>query len=154
MQERGRHRLWLTSRQGCILAGVAGDSPGRFPSRSWRVVVNMQVDSSSLGQFQTTAVLYHHATRPIPPVPARLHAPLGNQERHRLLCVHLPRPIAKRSASTSPTGTRRVTFNNYDFWKFVDTLVVALRAIEKSESPIRHIHPVVVKEAQLFDAGS
>ncbi len=33
-----------------------------------------------------------------------------------------------------------------DFREFVDTLVVALRAIERTESPIRHIHPVVVRE--------
>jgi hypothetical protein len=35
----------------------------------------------------------------------------------------------------------------------VDTLVVALRIIEKSESPIRHIHPVAVREADLSADG-
>jgi hypothetical protein len=28
----------------------------------------------------------------------------------------------------------------------VDTLVVALRTVEKTESQIRHIHPVIVRE--------
>jgi hypothetical protein len=32
--------------------------------------------------------------------------------------------------------------------------VVALRIIEKAESPIKHIHPVMLKEAPLFDAGA
>ena len=41
-----------------------------------------------------------------------------------------------------------------DFREFVDTLVVALGAIEKSGSPIRHIHPVVVKDTPLVDVGS
>ena len=36
--------------------------------------------------------------------------------------------------------------NKYYFKDYVDTLVVALRAIEKAESPIRHIHPVMVRE--------
>jgi len=40
-----------------------------------------------------------------------------------------------------------------DFKEFVDTLVVALRLIEKSESPIRHIHPVAVGETDLSPEG-
>lgn len=40
-----------------------------------------------------------------------------------------------------------------DFREFVDTLVVALRTIEKSESPIRHIHPVAVREGGLSETG-
>ncbi|MBU1671524.1 MAG: hypothetical protein KKF41_14690 [Actinobacteria bacterium] len=43
---------------------------------------------------------------------------------------------------------------NDDFKEFVDTLTVALRSMEKSESPIRHIHPVVLKEASILDAGA
>jgi hypothetical protein len=35
----------------------------------------------------------------------------------------------------------------------VDTLVVALRFIEKQESPIRHIHLVTVREGDLSDEG-
>jgi len=35
----------------------------------------------------------------------------------------------------------------------VDTLVVALRTIEKTESPIRHIHPVAMREADLSAEG-
>ena len=40
-----------------------------------------------------------------------------------------------------------------DFKEFVDTLVVALRTIEKSDSPIRHIHPVAVREGDLSAEG-
>lgn len=36
----------------------------------------------------------------------------------------------------------------------MDTLTVALRQIEKANSPIKHIHPVVLKEAPLFDVGA
>lgn len=35
----------------------------------------------------------------------------------------------------------------------MDTLIVALRTIEKSESPIRHIHPVTVRESNLNGSG-
>ena len=45
-----------------------------------------------------------------------------------------------------------LSFYKDDFKEFVDTLVVALRQIEKASSPIKHIHPVVLKEAPLFDA--
>ncbi len=34
-----------------------------------------------------------------------------------------------------------------DFREFVDTLVAALRQVERLESPIRHIHPVALREA-------
>lgn len=46
-----------------------------------------------------------------------------------------------------------LSFFKDDYKEFVDTLVVALRLIEKSESPIRHIHPVAVREGNLTDAG-
>jgi len=38
------------------------------------------------------------------------------------------------------------SFCKDDFREFVDTLVVALREMEKSESPLAHIHPVIVKD--------
>lgn len=41
-----------------------------------------------------------------------------------------------------------------DFREFVDTLMVALRQIEKSNNPLARIHPVVLTEAPVFDAGS
>jgi hypothetical protein len=44
-----------------------------------------------------------------------------------------------------------MSFFQDDFKEFVDTLVVALRTIEKASSPIKHIHPVVLKESSLFD---
>jgi hypothetical protein len=46
-----------------------------------------------------------------------------------------------------------LSFFKDDFREFVDTLVVALRAIERAESPIRHIHPVAVREGDLSDEG-
>ena len=46
-----------------------------------------------------------------------------------------------------------LSFFQDDFKEFVDTLVVALRMIEKAESPIRHIHPVVVREGDLNSSG-
>jgi len=46
-----------------------------------------------------------------------------------------------------------LSFFRDDFKEFVDTLVVALRLIEKAESPIRHIHPVAVREADLSPDG-
>ena len=46
-----------------------------------------------------------------------------------------------------------LSFFKDDFKEFVDTLVVALRTIEKTESPIRHIHPVTVREADLSAEG-
>lgn len=46
-----------------------------------------------------------------------------------------------------------LSFFKDEFKEFVDTLVVALRQIEKSESPIRHIHPVAVREADLSAEG-
>jgi len=46
-----------------------------------------------------------------------------------------------------------LSFFKDDFKEFVDTLVVALRLIEKAESPIRHIHPVAVREVDLSDEG-
>ena len=46
-----------------------------------------------------------------------------------------------------------LSFFKDDFKEFVDTLVVVLRIIEKAESPIRHIHPVVVREGDLNSSG-
>ena len=42
-----------------------------------------------------------------------------------------------------------VNIPNDDFREFVDTLWVALRAIDKRESPMAHIHPVIVRETGL-----
>lgn len=42
---------------------------------------------------------------------------------------------------------------NDDFKEFVDTLVVALRTIEKAGSPIGHVHPVAVRETDLSPEG-
>ncbi|MBU1671511.1 MAG: hypothetical protein KJ993_10475 [Actinobacteria bacterium] len=47
-----------------------------------------------------------------------------------------------------------MSFFQDDFKEFVDTLTVALRQIEKASSPVARIHPVVIKEASLFDAGA
>ncbi len=46
-----------------------------------------------------------------------------------------------------------LSFFRDDFKEFVDTLVVALRLIEKVESPIRRIHPVAVRGGDLSDEG-
>ena len=42
-----------------------------------------------------------------------------------------------------------LSFFKDDFKEFVDTLVVALREMEKKESPMAHIHPVLLRESQL-----
>ncbi len=42
-----------------------------------------------------------------------------------------------------------LSFFKDDFREFVDTLVVALRQIEKAENPMAHIHPVIVRENAL-----
>ena len=39
-----------------------------------------------------------------------------------------------------------LSFYKDDFREFVDTLVVALREMEKKESPMAHIHPIIVRE--------
>jgi hypothetical protein len=39
-----------------------------------------------------------------------------------------------------------LSFYKDDFREFVDTLVVALREMEKDESPAAHIHPIIVRE--------
>jgi len=39
-----------------------------------------------------------------------------------------------------------VNNDNYDLVEFVDTLVVALREVEKAEAPTDHIHPVILKD--------
>ena len=46
-----------------------------------------------------------------------------------------------------------LSFFQDDFREFVETLVAGLRAVEKAESPIRHIHPVMVRECDLSDTG-
>ncbi len=46
-----------------------------------------------------------------------------------------------------------LSFFKDDFREFVDTLVVALRQIEKAQSPIKHIHPVAVREGDLSVEG-
>jgi len=51
-----------------------------------------------------------------------------------------------------------LSFYEDDFREFVDTLTVALRQIEKSESPLMSIHPVIISEAresaaQVTDSG-
>ena len=42
-----------------------------------------------------------------------------------------------------------LSFFKDDFREFVDTLLVALREMEKRESPMAHVHPVIVREASL-----
>ena len=42
-----------------------------------------------------------------------------------------------------------LSFYKDDFREFVDTLVVALRQMDQAESPIKHIHPVIVRESAL-----
>ncbi|MCJ7745819.1 MAG: hypothetical protein MUP40_05975 [Actinobacteria bacterium] len=44
-----------------------------------------------------------------------------------------------------------LSFFKDDFREFVDTLLVALRQIEKDDSPMRHIHPVIVRDRALSD---
>jgi hypothetical protein len=46
-----------------------------------------------------------------------------------------------------------LSFYRDDFKEFVDTLVAALRQIEKPEGPIRHIHPVVLRDGSTFEPG-
>ena len=41
----------------------------------------------------------------------------------------------------------RLSFFADDFKDFVDTLVAAQRAIDKTESPVLHIHPVTLRES-------
>ena len=42
-----------------------------------------------------------------------------------------------------------LSFYKEDFREFVDTLVVALREMEKAENPTAHVHPIIVRENQL-----
>ncbi len=43
-----------------------------------------------------------------------------------------------------------ISFYKEDFKDFVDTLLAALRKIERTENPlIRHIHPIVIRESGL-----
>jgi len=43
--------------------------------------------------------------------------------------------------------------NKYYFREFVDTLAVALRKIEQVESPVHHIHPVILRDDSPRDPG-
>ena len=47
-----------------------------------------------------------------------------------------------------------MSFFKDEFREYVDTLVVALRQIEKAESPMRHVHPIVLRETPLPQAGT
>jgi hypothetical protein len=42
-----------------------------------------------------------------------------------------------------------LSFFKEDFREFVETLQAALREIDKRESPMAHIHPVIVRESGL-----
>jgi hypothetical protein len=42
-----------------------------------------------------------------------------------------------------------LSFYKDDFREFVDTLVVAQRAMDKREGPMAHIHPVLLRESGL-----
>ncbi|MCG2819884.1 MAG: hypothetical protein L6433_12945 [Actinomycetia bacterium] len=44
---------------------------------------------------------------------------------------------------------KNLSFFVDDFREFVDSLVVALREMEKSESPAAHVHPIIVRENRL-----
>jgi hypothetical protein len=48
-----------------------------------------------------------------------------------------------------------MSFFKDDFKEFVDTLISALRQIEKAESPMKNIHPIVLHEvpSDLTDAA-
>jgi hypothetical protein len=47
-----------------------------------------------------------------------------------------------------------LSFYKDDFREFVDTLAVALRKIEQVESPVHHIHPVVLRDDTSRDPGA
>jgi len=47
-----------------------------------------------------------------------------------------------------------LSFYKDDFREFVDTLAAALRQIDRADSPIRHVHPILLRETPLHDAGS
>jgi len=46
-----------------------------------------------------------------------------------------------------------LSFFKDDFRDFVDTLQVALREMDKRDSPMTHIHPVMVREGNLSGEG-
>ncbi len=46
-----------------------------------------------------------------------------------------------------------LSFYKDDFKEFVDTLVAAMRQVDKIESPIRHIHPVVLRDGLTLQQG-
>jgi hypothetical protein len=46
-----------------------------------------------------------------------------------------------------------LSFYKDDFKEFVDTLAVALRKIEQAEGPLRHIHPIVLRNDTPRDPG-
>jgi hypothetical protein len=63
------------------------------------------------------------------------------------------RPCDEADTSVVQHDFMHLSFFQDDFKEFVDKLVVALRIIEKAESPIRHIHPVAVRESDLSGEG-
>jgi len=46
-----------------------------------------------------------------------------------------------------------LSFYKDDFREFVDTLLVALRQIEKAQDPVLHIHPVILRDDSPRDPG-
>ena len=46
-----------------------------------------------------------------------------------------------------------LSFYKDDFREFVDTLAVALRKVEQVESPVHHIHPVILRDDTPRDPG-
>ena len=46
-----------------------------------------------------------------------------------------------------------LSFYKDDFREFVDTLVVAMRQIEKAQDPVRHINPVILRDDTPRDPG-
>lgn len=47
-----------------------------------------------------------------------------------------------------------LSFYKDDFKEFVDTLVVAVRQVDRGDSLLRHIHPVVLRDGFTLDDGS
>lgn len=47
-----------------------------------------------------------------------------------------------------------MSFFKDEFREFVDTLLVALRAIDRRESPVSPIHPVLLKDASASNSES
>lgn len=47
-----------------------------------------------------------------------------------------------------------LSFFKEDFKEFVDTLVVALRSIERSDNPAQQIHPVIIHNGDMQAQGA